>query len=76
MSADLRRVHCSYHKCLTVYYSMVMGQLCNDWFARRGGYRHFNSRVDEYWDGVDALRVASVNNHVLGLERLGRFRLI
>lgn len=75
MADDLRRVHCSYHKCLTVYFGIVMSQLCNDWFPRRGGYRHYNSLLDEFYAGVGRSRVASVNNHALDLDRLGRFRI-
>ena len=40
-----------------------------------GGYRHYNSHVDDFYDGFSERRVASVNNRALDLERLGGFRI-
>ena len=63
-------IHCSYHKCLTVYYKRVMQTL-----FRRGSYRHYNSDIEAFYEGFARQRVASVNNRALDLARLGRFRI-
>lgn len=68
-------VHCSYHKCLTVYYRRVMDAVFNRCLPFSGGYRHFNSDLAEFHDSFSAHRVASVNNRSLDLDRLGDFRL-
>lgn len=75
MRTDLNRVHCSYHKCLTVYFKRTMDavfQRCLPWSP---GYRHFNSHLGDFYDGFQDLRVASVNNRAVALDRLGQFRM-
>jgi hypothetical protein len=67
-------IHCSYHKCLTVYYKRVMHTLFNRCLPWSGGYRHFNSDLASFEAHFDKSRVASVNNHALDLERLARAR--
>ncbi len=75
----IHRIHCSYHKCLTVYFKRVMHgvyNLCMPWSR---GYRHFNSHLQNFNAQVEGLQVASVNNRALDLdglaERLGRFKI-
>jgi hypothetical protein len=68
-------VHCSYHKCLTVYFGRVMDALFNRCLPWSRGYRHYNSHLRDFYEGFRAHRVASVNNRCLDLERLGRFRI-
>jgi hypothetical protein len=68
-------IHCSYHKCLTVYFKRVMDAVFNRCLWWSGGYRHFNSHLEDFYDGFSRLRVASVNNRALDLERLGPFRI-
>jgi hypothetical protein len=68
-------IHCSYHKCLTVYFSRVMGAVfnrCQPWGA---GYRHYNSDLGGFLDGYAGNRVSSINNRALDLGKLGRFRI-
>ncbi|MEM8963891.1 MAG: sulfotransferase domain-containing protein [Acidobacteriota bacterium] len=68
-------IHCSYHKCLTVYFGRVMKAVferCLPWSA---GYRHFNSHLDAFYEDFHRYRLASVNNRALDLSRLGSFRL-
>jgi hypothetical protein len=70
--ADL--IHCSYHKCLTVFYRRVMQSTMRHF----GGYQHFNSDVGLFEEGRGNVRVASVNNHALALgerddARVSRF---
>jgi hypothetical protein len=64
-------VHCSYHKCLTVYYQQVMTHLLRHF----GGYHHFNSDLESFYRGCSRYRVTSVNNHSIDLDRLGDYRI-
>lgn len=68
-------IHCSYHKCLTVYYSRVMQALFNRLRNTTSGYQHFNSLVDDFYASFRNYRVTSINNHALDLSRLGDFRI-
>ena len=72
---DVHLIHCSYHKCLTVYYGRVMDAVFNRCLRWSPGYRHYNSHLADFYEGFRAHRVASVNNRALDLERLGRFRI-
>jgi hypothetical protein len=45
---------------------------CLPWSS---GYRHYNSHLEDFYENFHRHRIASVNNRVLNLERLGRFRL-
>ena len=68
-------IHCSYHKCLTVYFKRVMDAVSNRCLPWGGGYSHFNSHLEDFYNGFSRQRVASVNNRALDLERLGSFRI-
>jgi hypothetical protein len=39
------------------------------------GYRHYNSHLDDFYNGFRVHRIASINNRALDLERLDRFRM-
>ena len=45
---------------------------CLFWSA---GFRHYNSHLRDFYDGLGNNRVVSINNRDLDLERLGRFRI-
>lgn len=68
-------IHCSYHKCLTVYYGRVMDAVFNRCQPWGRGFRHFNSHLEDFYGGFEAYRVASVNNRPLDFDRLGDFRI-
>ena len=68
-------IHCSYHKCLTVYFGRVMKAVFNRCLPWSGGFRHYNSHLRDFYTGFERDRVSSVNNRCLDLERLGDFRL-
>jgi hypothetical protein len=70
-----RRVHCSYHKCLTVYFEKVLKRMVQTPFALAGGYRHFDSRLDAFYRDCGDYAVASINNHVLDLDRFENIRV-
>jgi len=68
-------IHCSYHKCLTKYYVRVMVWMYNRIFRFSKGYRHFDSRIDQFYEDLNKYRVASINNRALDLERIGDCRV-
>jgi hypothetical protein len=69
-------IHCSYHKCLTVYFIKVASAIYNRIYKFSNGYTHFNSRVDEFYKQLNDYSVASVNNHALDFSKLGNnFRI-
>lgn len=70
-TTQLRRYHCAYHKCLTIYVTRVMHRLYNRIFTSKGGYKQFKSLIDEFYAAVGDYRVMAVNNHALDLDRLG-----
>lgn len=69
------RIHCAYHKCLTVYAKRVFDGLFNRCQPWGRGYRHFNSDLPAFLGAYRGLAVASVNNHALDLEALGDVRV-
>jgi hypothetical protein len=40
-----------------------------------GGYQHYNSHLEDFYDGFAKHRVASINNRALDLRKLGRYRI-
>jgi hypothetical protein len=64
-------IHCSYHKCLTVFFRRVMEPS----LAHAGGYRHYNSDLARFQAERSSLRLASVNNLALDVEGLGDVRI-
>ena len=73
--AGLRRVHCSYHKCLTVYFEKVLKGMAGSLLGLSGGYKHFNSRLATFYrDGHD-FAVSSINNHRIDLDRFEDVRV-
>ena len=68
-------IHCSYHKCLTVYYRRVMDAVFNRCLPWGGGYGHFNSHLEDFLKEYRDLRVASVNNRALDPAELGPVRI-
>jgi len=73
--ADVHLIHCSYHKCLTVLYNRVMHSVLNRCLPWRPGYHHYNSHLDDFYEGFRTQRLASINNRALDLERLAPFRM-
>lgn len=66
-----RLIHCSYHKCLTVFFRRVMEPS----LAHLGGYRHFNSHLARFEAEQSSLRLASINNVALDVDALGDVRI-
>jgi len=68
-------VHCSYHKCLTVYFKRVMDAVFNRYVPWSGGYAHHNSDFDAFIKNCGRYRLVSVNNHAISRELLGGMRV-
>lgn len=68
-------VHCSYHKCLTLYFRKVADAVFNRVLFAGRGYRHFNSRLDAFLAEARTLRLASLNNHVVDTSQLADYRI-
>jgi len=73
-SMQINRIHCSYHKCLTKYFKKVFGGLQRA-LPIKNEYRHFNSRIDEFYRHYSEYKITSVNNHFLQLNKLGDYRI-
>ena len=62
----MQRIHCSYHKCLTVFFSRVMHGV-----FPFGGYGHFESREWEFRQRHRRFCLSSLNNHALDFSQIG-----
>ncbi|NQX90101.1 MAG: hypothetical protein HRT77_15725 [Halioglobus sp.] len=67
----MKLIHCSYHKCLTVYFQRVFSGTYNTTLRWNRGYRHFYSLLDDFYQESTNYKVSSINNHTLDLSRLG-----
>lgn len=65
-----RRIHCSYHKRLTSYFSQVAERLCERSRRLTGGYCHYRSRIDLFEAESRDYEIVSVNNHGLDFSLL------
>ncbi len=74
-------IHCSYHKCLTKFYSNVMRSLykgiVDDGIGKRrvNAFKHFSSFIDDFYSDFSTYRIASINNHPLDFSKLGNYRI-
>jgi len=68
-------VHCSYHKCLTVYYGRVMRAVFNRCLWWSGGFRHYDSHLADFYEGFPSDRISSINNRILDFDRIRPFRI-
>jgi hypothetical protein len=68
-------IHCSYHKCLTKYYGRTMNWQYNRILRISRGYRHFDSRIDDFYRDAHNYRIASINNRAIDLCRIGDCRV-
>lgn len=66
-------IHCSYHKCLTIYYQQVLSKLYNKILRHISTkrYKHFYSFIEEFYNDFDKYKVCSINNQALDLSVLG-----
>lgn len=71
----LMRVHCGYHKCLTMYYRKIMNRLTDGRLGRAGSYEHCYSNVDQFYRRCEELTFASVSNHRIDLDRFESVRV-
>jgi hypothetical protein len=70
------RVHCGFHKCLTMYSRRTYGAALRFTVQRPRGFHHFYHRVDGFYDQCEDFRVTSVSGHVLDLDRFDDIRVV
>ncbi len=71
----LRRVHCGTHKSLTRYFQKVFNHLCRGRIANPGRYKHFFSFSEEFYRECHEIDFASLNNHIVDLDRFEDIRV-
>lgn len=70
------RVHCGYHKCLTIYFKRVSKKTAFWDNPISGSYRHFFHRADEfYWD-CGRQRISSLSGNRLDLDRFSDLKAV
>lgn len=60
-------IHCSYHKCLTVFFKRVVVSTLKLTFKK---YHHFNSFEKEFYNNINKHYISSINNHYLNFEKI------
>ena len=70
-----RRVHCGYHKCLTMYVRNVFDRLCQPRFYFRASFRHFYHRLDTFYAECGNYDISSISGHCLDLDRFNDVRV-
>ena len=65
---DIKRIHCGYHKCLTMYVRKVMGRVARKSFTSQK-FRHFYHRADVFYQAIQNFDFASISGHRLDLDR-------
>lgn len=75
MIPSTKLIHCSYHKCLTGYFSTVFDILFNKVFFLSKGYKHFDSDLNSFKANFEQYKVSSINNHTLELDKIGDFKM-
>jgi hypothetical protein len=70
------RVHCGFHKCLTMYSRRTYGAALRFTLGRPRGFHHFYHRVDGFYDECEDFRICSVSGHVLDLDRFDDIRVV
>ncbi len=70
------RVHCGYHKCLTMYFRRVSKKTALWHNPLKHRFRHFFHRVDEFYNDCDRYSVTSVSGNCLDLERFRDIRAV
>lgn len=68
------RVHCGYHKCLTMYYRKVFNRLCNSPLFR-GEFRHFYHRFDVFLRECNNYNISSVSGFYLNPDQFEDIRI-
>lgn len=70
------RVHCGYHKCLTMYSRRIYRRACHWMLPPRRGFKHFYHWLDRFYEGCTRYRVVSVSGHALDLDRFEDVRVV
>lgn len=71
----VRRIHCGYHKCLTMYYRNVIDAMCRHRWGYKINFRHFYHRLDEFYRQCHKYTLSSVSGHYIDLNRFEDVRV-
>lgn len=70
------RVHCGFHKCLTMYTRGIYSAATRLDLRKPRGFHHFYHRLDAFYAGCEDFRVTSVSGHVIDLDRFEDIRVV
>ena len=70
------RVHCGFHKCLTMYSRGIYGAATRFDLLRPRGFQHFYHRIEAFYAGCEDFRITSVSGHVIDLDRFENIRVV
>jgi len=70
------RVHCGFHKCLTMYTRGIYSAATRLGLRRPRGFQHFYHRLDAFYAGCEDFRVTSVSGHVVDVDRFDDIRVV
>lgn len=69
------RVHCGYHKGLTMYVRNVMDNLCHSAPGFCGEFRHFFHRDDLFYAECQRYAICSLSGHAVQLDRFADIKV-
>ncbi len=70
------RVHCGYHKCLTMYFRRISEKTVRFQNPVNGATRHFFHRLDEFHRDCSDYTLSSISGHCLDLNRFEDVRVV
>lgn len=70
------RVHCGYHKCLTMYFRRVSKKTALWYNPLKRRFRHFFHRADEFYTDCEQHCISSVSGNFLDLDRFRDIRAV
>lgn len=70
------RVHCGFHKCLTMYTRGIYASATRLDLLRPRGFQHFYHRLDAFYGGCEDFRITSVSGQVIDLDRFEDIRVV
>jgi hypothetical protein len=70
----LRRVHCGYHKSLTMYFRRVFERITRGRLGY-GSFRHFQHRLEDFYRECGDYTFSSISGHAIDLDRFEDVRV-
>jgi len=70
------RVHCGYHKCLTMYSRRTYTRACSVALGAPRGFRHFYHKFQDFIENCDRYRITSISGYALNLDRFRDIKVV